>query len=193
MFRRRYPRTDWQNIREFFWPSIGWKRALSYNWHRLIRLSDPPERIAAGMATGVAVSFSPLVGTHFIQAFIVCRLLRANIVAAVLGTMFGNPWTFPFLWAGGAAFGLFLFDVLGLTAYPTGHIAYNLPGLWALIKADPAMLFWPWLVGGTICGVIIWPFAYMLSFRIVLAARKARMLARLHRMRKHRTEEGAGE
>ena len=51
-----------------------------------------------GIAAGVFVSFTPLFGFHLIVAAgiaLVCA--RAMILAALLGTFFGNPFTFPLI------------------------------------------------------------------------------------------------
>lgn len=61
-----------------------------------IRASD--YQIAAGVACGAAISFTPFVGFHLVLAILTALLLRANAVAAVAGTIVGNPWTFPFIW-----------------------------------------------------------------------------------------------
>ena len=57
-----------------------------------------PNSVAIGIACGVAVSFTPFVGAHFVLAIISAWIMGGNVVAAALGTAFGNPWTFPFIW-----------------------------------------------------------------------------------------------
>jgi len=63
-----------------------------------MRISSAPHDVAAGAAAGVAVSFTPLVGAHITLAILAAVLLRGNVLAAVLGTIVGNPLTFPFFW-----------------------------------------------------------------------------------------------
>ena len=78
---------------EFFWPRGGWGRAARYVQHRLHRLPDTPETIARGIFAGVFTTFTPLYGLHFIVAATLAWLVRGNIIAALLGTFFGNPLT----------------------------------------------------------------------------------------------------
>ena len=57
-----------------------------------------PHAIASGFACGSMVSFTPLLGFHFLLAIVFAYLIRGNFVAALLGTIVGNPITFPFIW-----------------------------------------------------------------------------------------------
>ncbi len=63
---------------------------------KLIRIKDFPESVAIGVAWGVAVSFTPLLGMHLIICYLGTWIMRGNIIAATVGTIIGNPWTFPF-------------------------------------------------------------------------------------------------
>lgn len=98
MFRRRNPVPLTQRISETVWPSRGWGRAGRYVAHRLGRLPGTPYRIAAGFASGAAVSFTPFIGLHFVLAALLSLGLRGHVVASAIGTAIGNPWTFPFIW-----------------------------------------------------------------------------------------------
>jgi uncharacterized protein (DUF2062 family) len=99
MFRRRTPHTRRQKIREILWPSMGISRLVRYYKHRIGRLPGTPYYIAAGFATGIAVSFTPFVGFHLMMAGVIAWILGGSLVAMVLGTVIaGNPWTYPFIW-----------------------------------------------------------------------------------------------
>lgn len=80
---------------------------------RLKNLNGTPYAIAAGFACGIAVSFTPFIGFHMILAALTAWLIRANIVASAIGTLIGNPWTFPFIWISVLYTGRFM---LGLDA-----------------------------------------------------------------------------
>ena len=87
-----------QRILNRLWPKGGWKRLGRYLLLRLNRLKGSTRSIAAGVACGVAISFTPFVGFHFVLAAITAFFVKGNIVASALGTSAGNPWTFPFIW-----------------------------------------------------------------------------------------------
>ena len=69
-----------------------------YLGHRVARFPDSSSSIAAGLACGAAVSFTPLIGLHLALSMGIAWAIRANVVAAAIGTLIGNPWTFPLIW-----------------------------------------------------------------------------------------------
>lgn len=66
---------------------------------RVLRLAASPYSVAMGVAIGVAISWTPLLGLHVVIAIALAYLSAGSVVAAVLGTTIGNPITFPFIWA----------------------------------------------------------------------------------------------
>lgn len=73
-------------------------RQKRYWLAKVKKLKGTPNSVATGIACGIAVSFTPFVGAHLVLAISLAWILRGNVVAAALGTAFGNPWTFPFIW-----------------------------------------------------------------------------------------------
>jgi uncharacterized protein len=71
----------------------------------LLGREEPPERVAAAIALGIGVGFSPFLGFHFLIALALAFLFRLNRVDAVIGQFAGNPWTLPPVFAAGYAFG----------------------------------------------------------------------------------------
>jgi uncharacterized protein (DUF2062 family) len=60
----------------------------------LMGKEDPPEKVAAAFALGVALSFfTPLTGFHTLIALGLAFLLRLSKVDVVMGTLVVNPWT----------------------------------------------------------------------------------------------------
>lgn len=98
MFSRKKPLNWKQKLKGWFWPKLGWRRYGQYIVAKLSRLGGTPRSIAAGVACGVAISFTPFVGFHFVLAAVTAWIVRGNILASALGTAAGNPWTFPFIW-----------------------------------------------------------------------------------------------
>jgi uncharacterized protein (DUF2062 family) len=98
VFQRRVALRPLQKFREWLWPSIGWKRATIYIWRRVWRLTGTPHVIALGVAAGVFMSFTPFLGFHIIVAMLIAWIFRGNLLAAVFGTMIGNPVTYPPIW-----------------------------------------------------------------------------------------------
>jgi uncharacterized protein (DUF2062 family) len=60
----------------------------------LLGKEDPPEKVAAAFALGVAISFfTPLTGFHTMIALGLAFLLGLSKVDVVMGTLVVNPWT----------------------------------------------------------------------------------------------------
>ncbi len=149
MFGRRHPLPIFRRVREFVWPSGGWRRASLYIAHRVRRLPGTPYRIAAGFACGAAISFTPFIGFHFVGAALLSILLRGSLLASAIGTVVGNPWTFPFIWAWIYALGQWL---LG------GEVVSELPAVLSLtyIFERPLDVLWPMTVGGVPTSIAAW-------------------------------------
>lgn len=175
MFKRRQPREILPYLREWIWPSMGWRRTASYFHHRLFRGSDSTYRITGGLATGVAVSFTPLLGTHFLQAVLYAYFFRQSKIAAMVGMFWGNPWTIPPMFYIDYRLGDFL---LTLGQGGDDHPLSGERGLGYLLS-EPLSLFMPLLLGGVICAALSWPLAYMMLYYPVRSMQRAYRLRRL--------------
>lgn len=195
VFKRRNPLSTARRVRHFIYPKTGWRRAIEYLGHRLKRLPDSPHKIALGFACGVFVSFSPLFGLHFVYAGLVAMLVRGNVLAALIGTLVGNPLTFPLIATVSLSLGRALYGMGGHTAHYSSvreSFLGALSGLWDSFLsifglADPAWgklgTFWsevfiPYYVGGLIPGLIAAAVFYFLS-RPLIAAYQARRRTKL--------------
>jgi uncharacterized protein (DUF2062 family) len=191
LFRRRKKQSFLIKVREFLWPSAGWRRAGHYMKHRLARIDGSPYAIAAGFASGAAVSFTPFVGFHFIFAAIIAWIVRGNILTSAIGTAVGNPWTFPFIWAASYNVGI---NLLGGTA--TNDLMGQLDKMFVNFTIvdlvnDPLnalgpfleTIFFPMLLGGTIIGASLWFFIYWPIYKLV-SEYKIKQLKRRQKNRK---------
>ena len=73
---------------------------------KIYRIRDFPESVAIGLAWGVAISFTPLLGFHLIICCLGTYAMRGNLIAATVGSVIGNPWTFPFFFYGAYKLGI---------------------------------------------------------------------------------------
>lgn len=85
----------WNNKRH---PLVRLKRWARLSYLNIIRMNDPPERIARGAAIGVLCGVLPTFGAGGIIALAVAFVFKANKAAAVLGSLIMNPITTPFFW-----------------------------------------------------------------------------------------------
>ncbi len=202
VFKRRNKRPIWRAVAEFLWPRTGWSRAFQYVKHRLWRLPDPPHRIARGIFAGVFVTFSPFFGLHFFLAAFLAFVMRGNIVASLLATFFGNPLTFVFIGAASLQTGHFL---LGMRNMPDKEEIHSSLGEkfvnagrdlkdnfiaiftddtahWTELQIFYDEVFFPYLVGGIIPGLICGLICYYTSLPVIQAyqnRRKGRLKAKL--------------
>jgi uncharacterized protein (TIGR03546 family) len=79
-------------------PFERFKRKARLTYLRILRIDDPPERIARGAAIGVAMGVLPTFGLGIILSIAFAFILRANKAASVLGSFIMNPVTSPFFW-----------------------------------------------------------------------------------------------
>lgn len=195
VFKRRNRQSWLERARDFFYPRSGWRRAIEYLGHRIKRLPDTPHKIALGFSCGVFVSFSPLFGLHFIYAGICALIVRGNVLASFLGTLVGNPLTFPLIATTSLSIGR---QMMGGDSAEMGFRSVKdafveaFSGLWQSFKAafgmaDPALhklhafwadIFLPYYIGGLIPGFIAAAAFYFLT-RPLIAAYQARRRSRL--------------
>lgn len=195
LFGRKNPVTLGEKIRVTLWPRRSWSRSAKYVSKRVLRLTASPHAISAGVAAGVFASFTPLLGLHFIIAFIVAYIIAGNFLAAASGTFFGNPITFPFIWASTYKLGNFILSggnpaegkeespgLEGVSFFENGitGILDSILGIWEpLIK--------PMLIGGIPLGICFGIIGYIVTrwaAGLFNAARRSRIEKRLQKKKK---------
>lgn len=191
VFKRRDKRPVWQAVVDFVYPRGGWARAAQYVKHRLRRLPDTPEKISRGVWAGVFTAFTPFYGIHFIIAALIAKLMRGNILAGLMATFFGNPLTYVPIGVVSLETGYWMLGLrqrgdlersLGKKfADAGGDLWHNFIALFTPAKMDWRGLnlfydevFWPYLVGGLIPGVVCATFCYYLSVPLIRAYQSRR-------------------
>jgi len=166
IFKRRDKPPFRDRLREFVYPRKGMWRGLDYIRKRLHRLPDSPHRIALGFACGAFASFTPFFGFHIILAAGLGWLARGNVLAAVFGTIVGNPISFPFIAAASLETGWW---ILGTSGGSTGS---DFSVGWLLDNIE--QIFLPYLVGGVLPGLLAGVISYWTIGPIVAAYQKRR-------------------
>ncbi|MEO9573218.1 MAG: DUF2062 domain-containing protein [Tateyamaria sp.] len=191
VFKRRDPKTFFRALQEFIWPRGGWSRAFQYVNHRVRRLPDTPEKIARGIWAGVFTTFTPFYGLHFFVAMFFATIMRGNIIASLMATFFGNPLTYVPIgivslqtghWLLGSemkegterSFGGKFVDAGGDLWQNLKHVILGEPRDWTALARFYDEIFFPYLVGGIIPGVIVATVCYYLSVPVIRAYQKRR-------------------
>ncbi|WP_171130557.1 DUF2062 domain-containing protein [Ruegeria sp. HKCCA6707] len=211
VFKRRDRRSPIQIASEFVYPRGGWTRAFLYVKHRVRRLPDTPDRIARGIGAGVFAAFTPFYGMHFVVAAIGARLIKGNILASLSGTFFGNPLTYVPIGVICLQTGHFLLgteydesDTQGLGskfADALGDLKNNFFAIFSDRVADWRGLdkfyddvFFPYMIGGIIPGLIAGVICYYLSYPLILTyqqRRRARIKAKFEEIKRLAQENSA--
>ncbi|MBF9057811.1 DUF2062 domain-containing protein [Rhodobacterales bacterium HKCCSP123] len=208
VFKRRDSRGVFRVVAEAFWPRGGWVRAFHYVKHRMHRLPGTPEQIARGVFAGAFTIFTPFFGLHFVVAAALAKVMRGSILAALLATFLGNPLTyvpiaFISLQTGhwllgttmrgdlndsifakfGAAAGDLWHNFVAIFTHETAH--------WEELHRFYDDVFFPWMVGSIIPGLICGVVCYYLSVPVIRAYQKRRSARLRKKMEKLREQAGA--
>lgn len=202
VFKRKTPRNMRQWLVELVYPAGGWRRAASYVIHRVRRIPDPPHRVARGVAAGIFVSFTPLFGFHLILAVVLALILRGNILAALLGTLFGNPFTLPLIatvsvemgaWMRGLPDGMPLYRIVADLSAAMFQLWHNIlamftsePTNWDRLGTLFDGVFLSYLVGGLVPGIVSGGIGYAVTHRIIEVYQKSRVKRLKARVAKRR-------
>ncbi|MBK0326391.1 DUF2062 domain-containing protein [Rhodobacteraceae bacterium F11138] len=191
VFRRRDRRPLLRTIADFLYPRGGWTRAFHYVKHRVRRLPDSPERIARGIWAGVFTTFTPFYTMHFLVAFLVARIVRGNIFAALMATFFGNPLTYVPIGFVSLKTGHFLLGTtfkehearsfVGKFIDAAGDLKTNFVAMftgnepnWEGLSVFWDQVFYPYMIGGIIPGMITATVCYVVSLPLIRAYQNRR-------------------
>lgn len=161
-------------------PYVRLKRLARLYYLRLLRINDPPERIARGAAIGVLMGILPTFGLGTVLSFIFAFIFKANKAAAIIGSFIMNPLTSAFFWTMSIVLGSL---ILGED--------YN--SLLATFKNESFVRGAGWtyvvfLTGNVVISTVCTIIAYFAVKASVIKHREAKRLRRLERA-KNRVEE----
>lgn len=194
VFKRRDRPPLLARLRHAVAPRRGWRRSVEYLGHRIRRLPDTPHRIALGFGIGVWASFTPFFGAHLLLALAIARVAGGNVFASLIGTLVGNPLTFPLIaWVSlglgrailgyGASGENFerLSDAFGSAAGGLWSSLLSLVGRgesqWSRLEPFFYQVLWPYFVGGLLPGAVAGVASYF-AVRPIVDAYQGRRRAR---------------
>ncbi|WP_217438614.1 DUF2062 domain-containing protein [Fertoeibacter niger] len=179
-----------ENAREFVYPTGGFRRATQYIVHRMRRLPDKPHKIARGVFAGTFVNFPPIFGVQALSAIALAWVMRGNILAAVLCTFLSNPITTPIIAVGSLELGYWMLgrdesltflSIVAAFGDAGGELWRNFkamftdaPTEWGSLAEFWRRVYFPYLVGSIIPGLIISTMAYYITIPLANAYQKLR-------------------
>ena len=164
--------------------------------YRLLHIDDTPHRLALGIALGLFVAWTPMMGLQMVLVFLLAPVLRANIAVGLPVVWISNPLTFAPLflanyWLGQKVLALFtqqpfldhgqLLELL--TGFSSlGHLFSNIGNIefWHRLLD----LLWTvgldlW-VGSVLFGLVSGVLGYFASYRLIIWYRTHTPRGRLH-------------
>lgn len=159
------------------------RKRVAYYWKRILRVRATPHEVALGCAAGVFAACTPFLGFQTVLAGVLAFLLRVSIPAALIGTIVGNPLSWPAIWSLSYLAGAWVLgndpayaadhftesaNVLGATLMAPTPEAFNA----AIVNLSPFVA--PMVVGGLLVGLIAALFSYYPTRRAVGVFQKRR-------------------
>ncbi|MEN6386662.1 MAG: DUF2062 domain-containing protein [Phycisphaerales bacterium] len=168
-------------------PKIKSNRLFRYFEYKILHIDDSPHKIALGLAIGLFMAWSPLMGLHIILAVALSFLLRANKFSAFVSVWVSNVFTFFIIYYPSYLLGRFILSFFA----PAGRLSSqevlsslrNLFSFENFIKAFYSADYWKefWLlsktiglelwIGCTIIGSIVAVISYFICVKVIKSHR----------------------
>ncbi len=168
LFKRKEKLNLTTKIKNLVLPEMGWKRCVTYYRLRIKRLKASTHSIAGGLAIGCSISCTPVLGFHIIQALLLSKLFRWNYISSVVGTAFGNPWSFPFLLSAEYFIGKKIMGFIGYDTVSAESVSIEMTDNFFDKSFD---ILVPMLFGGYFLAIISFPIFYIIFYSLVKKSR----------------------
>ncbi len=73
---------------------FAFSRTKKYISLSIKRIKGTPQALSLGLATGIAISFTPFIGLHALLAIFISWVIGGSMAAALIGTLFETPGHF---------------------------------------------------------------------------------------------------
>ena len=150
------------------------KHFFRYQLIRLHRLAEDSHAISLGVAWGIFVSFTPFLGFHIILCTLMCIILGGSKLASWIGSLIGNPATFPLFFWVDHKLGSWLMELFGMPRDATVEISWESLSFDALFS-DMSNIIVPILFGAVIMAPLAAASGYWATYRFIELTRYRRM------------------
>jgi hypothetical protein len=133
-------------------------------YDRFLRIRGNPREIALGLAMGIVIGMTPLLGLHTIIAIFIAALFKWNKISAVIGVYITNPFTAPFIYTATFYTGSKIMGNGNTFSLPQEE---GLTGFLSILLKAPD-IFWKMLLGGFLLGLPLAVLGYYISFDILV-------------------------
>ncbi|HBG78890.1 MAG: DUF2062 domain-containing protein [Phycisphaerae bacterium] len=73
-------------------------KILRYLEYKILHIEDSPHKISLGLALGLFIAWTPLIGLHILMALAATVILKANKFAALVSIWVSNVFTFAIIY-----------------------------------------------------------------------------------------------
>ncbi len=150
------------------------ERTLQYLYLRFVRIRREPEEMARGLAAGVFVGLTPLIGFHMLLALALALVVRGNKFMALLSCWVGNPVTWSFFFLLEYRIGRW---ILGPGPGGVQELSLNPE---KLLQASWS-IFYPTMLGSILLGLVAAVAVYFASVPLIRAAQRQFRMRRRRR------------
>lgn len=133
-------------------------------YHHFLNIRGTPREISWGLAVGLMIGMTPLMGIQTIIALFAAALFRCNKISAVLGVYITNPFTAPFIYAATYFVGAKMVGNGSAAGIPK---AEGITGFLNILTQAPD-IFWKMFLGGFILGVPISAAGYYIAYKLLV-------------------------
>jgi hypothetical protein len=144
------------------------KKYIRDRLHSIVKLDDPPHKLAFAFALGIFIAFSPWLGFHIISCIFFAGLFRVSKFVVLMTSFVNNPWTIVPMYGFCIWFGI---KITGeVLAVP--HVAWNeltITTAYTILKP----YLWSYLAGTLVVGTAAAVISYFLFYWAVVRYRKA--------------------
>jgi uncharacterized protein (DUF2062 family) len=149
------------------------KKYIRDRFHFIIKLNDPPQKLALAFALGVFVAFTPTIGLHILTCFVLAWAFRLSKLVIITASFINNPWTIVPLYGFCIWFGMKI----------TGGDGDVPPIAWNELRISNAFpvlkpYLWAYVTGTLLVGTFAALVSYFLFHWAVVRYRKMEKLAK---------------
>lgn len=140
---------------------------LRKTYERFIKIRGEPRDIALGLALGIFIGMSPILGIQIWSAIFLAALFKWNKIAAALGTLISNPVSTPLIYTATYYVGSKFIET---SETPPARLAWDFDALIGILSKTP-QIFWACTLGGIILGLPLALLGYYLSYAAIVRYR----------------------
>jgi uncharacterized protein len=153
------------------------RRAVLARLGAVLRLDDPPWRVALALAVGVFISCTPFWGLQTLLSLAVATICRLNRAVTVTGAWLNLPWFAPLVYGFALRIGAFVVpdlhgaDVAEIVELVQMSSALSASDMLELLRSVSLAL----LIGTVAVGAVAGALTYVAAFVLLRRRRAARM------------------